>query len=290
MIQVPIYVLAAGYTWMGVYDPTVHYVIDNALLGPDNIGYHVHAAVFNIPPPNATYYDALPPVPAESISSIVMSLTSDPTKPPAVQWQYRLVGNYLVGPSTANYNGTDGASTSGSPTFTSATALFVSRDVGKTLNCANYPGGTTILAVVDGRTVTLSNNATATGTALSFTIVARVPPSLTIGFSYIIANYVSGDNFSNVGAPSNTQGQIFIATGTTPTVWTTSKLYQVSQSSNFVLQAGLFLAELLPTDSANLNGIYELQIKIASLDNIYISTGAQTDVLCIPNALQVTPC
>lgn len=52
--------------------------------------------------------------------------------------------------------------------------------------------------------------------------------TLKIGKRYRIDNYVSGDNFTNVGAPSNASGVEFIATGTTPAVWTNgSSLRQV---------------------------------------------------------------
>ena len=44
--------------------------------------------------------------------------------------------------------------------------------------------------------------------------------TLTVGTWYKIVNYVSGDNFTNVGAPRNATGQWFCATGTTPTKWT----------------------------------------------------------------------
>lgn len=43
---------------------------------------------------------------------------------------------------------------------------------------------------------------------------------LVVGQIYEITNYVSDDNFTNVGAASNATGVIFTATGTTPTKWT----------------------------------------------------------------------
>jgi hypothetical protein len=43
---------------------------------------------------------------------------------------------------------------------------------------------------------------------------------LDIGKKYLISNYVSSDNFSNVGASFNSTGTQFTATGTTPTTWT----------------------------------------------------------------------
>ena len=42
---------------------------------------------------------------------------------------------------------------------------------------------------------------------------------LVVGTLYQITSFVAGDNFSNVGAPSNTTGAFFYATGTTPTTW-----------------------------------------------------------------------
>ncbi len=44
--------------------------------------------------------------------------------------------------------------------------------------------------------------------------------TLTVGVSYTIGAFVSGDNFTNVGASSNATGVTFTATGTTPTTWT----------------------------------------------------------------------
>jgi len=46
--------------------------------------------------------------------------------------------------------------------------------------------------------------------------------TLTIGKKYRIVNYISDDNFTNIGASSNATDIEFIATGTTPTKWTNS--------------------------------------------------------------------
>jgi hypothetical protein len=43
---------------------------------------------------------------------------------------------------------------------------------------------------------------------------------LTVGKYYLISKFCSGDDFKNVGATKNAIGQIFKATGTTPTAWT----------------------------------------------------------------------
>lgn len=76
-------------------------------------------------------------------------------------------------------NGTfsDGSSTTGSATYTSATAAFTAADVGRTITGANIPASTTISAVGSATTITLSANATATGSGLSFTIVERTSSS-----------------------------------------------------------------------------------------------------------------
>jgi hypothetical protein len=44
--------------------------------------------------------------------------------------------------------------------------------------------------------------------------------ALTSGGIYFLQSYVSGDNFLNVGAAANHTGALFVAAGTTPTVWT----------------------------------------------------------------------
>lgn len=53
--------------------------------------------------------------------------------------------------------------------------------------------------------------------------------SLTVGTAYRISNYVTGDSFTNVGAPSNTTGVEFVATGTTPTTWTNSSTLKTDE-------------------------------------------------------------
>ncbi len=46
--------------------------------------------------------------------------------------------------------------------------------------------------------------------------------TLTIGQEYLIKTYHSPDDFTNVGASSNANGILFTATGTTPSVWSSS--------------------------------------------------------------------
>jgi hypothetical protein len=212
LIEVPIYILASGYIWRGRYDNAALYVTDDALLGDDNIGYHVTADVGpGVPPPNATYYEALDPVPVTSITSILVQLVQAGQN--KVSWLYRgRIARLTAGP-------------------------------------------------------------------------------LTVGRQYLIYTFGAGDVFTNVGAGSNAAGVIFTATGTTPTTWTHgSVLYQIDFPSNFALQEGLFQAELLASDTTQLTGLFELRIAMSAEDAIYIASGAQTDVLCIPDAIRVTPC
>jgi hypothetical protein len=90
---------------------------------------------------------------------------------------------------------------------------------------------------------------------------------------------------------SNAAGVIFTATGDTPTTWTHGTiLYQVQFPPNFTLTAGLFQAELMASDTVALSGLFELRITIASEEAMYIASGAQSDVLCIEEAIKITPC
>ena len=64
----------------------------------------------------------------------------------------------------------DGATTSGSPTFTSASAAFTSADVGRLVVGPNFPLSTTITAVNSATSVTLGANLTSTATGVPFWI------------------------------------------------------------------------------------------------------------------------
>lgn len=68
---------------------------------------------------------------------------------------------------------TDGVTTNGSAAITSATAVFTDADRGKLIGgSAGITTGTTILSVQSATAATLSANATATGTGITFTIGA----------------------------------------------------------------------------------------------------------------------
>jgi hypothetical protein len=84
---------------------------------------------------------------------------------------------------TAFFNGTgksgartvtDGATTSGSTTITSATAAFNSgTDAGRIITGAGIPAGTTVASVTNSTTAVLSAAATATATGVSLTITVQ---------------------------------------------------------------------------------------------------------------------
>ncbi len=68
-------------------------------------------------------------------------------------------------------------------------------------------------------------NTYANPTATGDTTLTLNSGTLSIGTSYTIILYVTGDDFTNVGG-TNTTGSIFSATGTTPTVWTNQSQLQ----------------------------------------------------------------
>lgn len=65
---------------------------------------------------------------------------------------------------------TDGVTTNTSPNITSATAAWTQADVGSAITGAGIPAGTTILSVQSATAATLSQSATATGSAITFNI------------------------------------------------------------------------------------------------------------------------
>ena len=80
-------------------------------------------------------------------------------------------------PCGSNPTFTDGVTTSGSATFTSASANFDPvTDPGQTLTAPNVPAGTSIVQVVNPTTVLLSAPATATATGLTFSFSRNNSP------------------------------------------------------------------------------------------------------------------
>jgi hypothetical protein len=69
-----------------------------------------------------------------------------------------------------------------------------------------------------------------TGIATEAITAAATSGSLVVGEVYILTDWITADDFTNVGAASNADGVIFTATGTTPTTWTNSSV--VNQLGN----------------------------------------------------------
>ncbi|TCP87447.1 hypothetical protein C8J31_105309 [Rhizobium sp. PP-CC-2G-626] len=109
------------------------------------------------------------------------------TANPALQMDlYAGAGGIKLQPKTgAGFK--DGVTNAGSTTFTSASATFTAGDVGQTIAqltsvgasspIGSIPASTTISAVVDGQTVTLSQAATASGTGIRFRVGGRAVPA-----------------------------------------------------------------------------------------------------------------
>ncbi len=57
--------------------------------------------------------------------------------------------------------------------------------------------------------------------------------TLTVGETYQIVSLVAGDDFTNVGATSNTTAVVFTATGTTPSVWTNGSALSAAALTGF---------------------------------------------------------
>ena len=64
-------------------------------------------------------------------------------------------------------------------------------------------------------------------------IIGLLGSGIEIGELYRIINYTPGDDFTNIGALLNANNQTFIATGTTPTVWTGSQLIPLSSALHY---------------------------------------------------------
>lgn len=118
---------------------------------------------------------------------------TSPSVGPEVDWAGQN-GRWFVGVDVANaetsrdfvitglrqdYSFSDGVTTSGSPTLTSAShGGFTSALVGKSISGAGIPNGTTISAVGSATSLTMSANATATATGVRVTIVTGASQDL----------------------------------------------------------------------------------------------------------------
>jgi len=75
--------------------------------------------------------------------------------------------------------------------------------------------------------------------------------TLEVGKSYTITTRLGSDDFTNVGAAANTNGTIFIATGTTPTTWTSSSII-TPKTWNSLLQYVFFTVDVIDVDTYKL--------------------------------------
>ena len=125
---------------------------------------------------------------------------------------------------------TDGVTVSGSPTLTSATAAFTTADVGNPITGTNIPASTTISAYTSATSVTLSNNATASGSPVTFKIYGdgnrSVTDAVTSSGSATITSATAYFTAADVGRP---------VVGTTLTAGT--KIVSVQSTTSATLSA-----------------------------------------------------
>ena len=111
---------------------------------------------------------------------------------------------------------TDGVTTSGSTTFTSASANFQPFEVfGEQIWGPGIPPNTSIATVVNATTVTLSNPATATGSGLRFTLsfrsdsvgfAAKVDPTRSGAASLVYSTFLGGSGDQSGGVTTSGAG------------------------------------------------------------------------------------
>lgn len=98
---------------------------------------------------------------------------------------------------------TDGATTNGSTTLTSATAAFASVDVGNLVTGTNIQSGTMISAVPNATTATLSKTATGTASPIAFKIYGdgnrTLVDTITTNNSYTMTSATAGFTSADVG-------------------------------------------------------------------------------------------
>lgn len=108
---------------------------------------------------------------------------------------------------------TDGVTTNGSATVTSATAFFNASDLYASISGTGIPASSTIVAVNSATSVTISANATATGSGVSIT-VTRVGGDWvggTYGTWQVIPAYLMGRTVAD-GATTNASTTVTSAT------------------------------------------------------------------------------
>ena len=93
-------------------------------------------------------------------------------------------------------------------------------DTKSTVGESEFLGGKQVINV----SFTLYKDAGTADFLMNRTTVATTSGSLVVGIAYRLTDWITNDDFVNVGAASNADGIEFIATGTTPTTWTNSSI------------------------------------------------------------------
>lgn len=110
------------------------------------------------------------------------------------------------------------------------------------------------ISVIPSDTVNIPNPAGLGSEGIATETVPTTPPTatsglLTIGVTYEITTFETGDDFTNVGAASNANGVTFVATGTTPDDWTNG-----SELTDLSALVGNYLVDSGATFTTNLLG------------------------------------
>src|SRR5262249_48739708 len=142
---------------------------------------------------------------------------------------------------------------------------------------------------------------------------------LTIGSTYRIVTYVTGDDFSNVGATANGDLVEFVATGDTPADWSHNSVLQeiqktpvsVNDIADFqvvahqdddrlftwnkgdaamLVSGGLVQVEVVKAVTAKWLGVVNFKVSPSFVETDYFDSGAQTDVVCFDALINVEPC
>jgi hypothetical protein len=134
----------------------------------------------------------------------------------------------------------DGVTTSGSPILTSASAAFTSTDVGNPITGTNIQASTTISSVSNASTVTLSKNATAPGTGITFKV-------------YGDGNRTVTDIVTNNGSPTLTSATAYFTAADVgkPVVGATIPAGTTITSITSATVATMFANAINPTDVTN---------------------------------------
>jgi hypothetical protein len=122
--------------------------------------------------------------------------------------------------------------------------------------------------VITSDTVNIPNPAGLGSEGTATETVPTTPPTatsglLTIGVTYEITTFETGDDFTNVGAASNANGVTFVATGTTPDDWTNG-----SELTDLSALVGNYLVDSDATFTTNLLGAIVVNTTDGTIANI----------------------